>query len=267
VLSKTRSLACATLCCWLGACGTLPNGGKWGASATLMPGMGRVGRAANHNVKQPSTWAPLLAAALLYAGGADEQISDWAVDNTPVFGSTENAEHASDVLRDALVVAAIGSALATPSGDEPGEWIGAKTKGLLVEVLALEATTWTTSAIKSASGRIRPNRANDRSFPSGHTSRAAAAARLTERNLSTMDLRPSTDRVADVLLVGGVAGTAWARVEAGVHYPSDVLAGAALGSFIVAFVHDSFLGLPLDYANLQHDRKHASTTLTIGLRF
>jgi hypothetical protein len=38
-------------------------------------------------------------------------------------------------------------------------------------------------------------------------------------------------------------GTAWARVEAKKHFPSDVLAGAALGSFISAFVHDAFLGL------------------------
>lgn len=28
------------------------------------------------------------------------------------------------------------------------------------------------------------------------------------------------------------AGTAWARVEGGVHYPSDVLAGMALGHFV-----------------------------------
>lgn len=267
MLKKLRRLAFAAICCWLGACGTLPSGGKWGASATLTPGMDRLGRAANHNLKQPSTWGSLLAAALIYVGGVDEQISDWAVENTPVFGSTDNAEHASDVLRDALVVATFGTAVATPSGDQPGEWIVAKTKGLLVEAAALHATTLTTDAIKSASGRSRPNGANDRSFPSGHTSRAAAAARLAERNLSVMDLRPSTDQVANVLLVGGVAGTAWARVEAGVHYPSDVLAGAALGSFVAAFVHDSFLGLPLEYANLQHDRRHASTTFTVGWRF
>jgi len=40
------------------------------------------------------------------------------------------------------------------------------------------------------------------------------------------------------------SGTAWARVEAGVHYPSDVLAGAALGNFLTAFIHDAFLNLP-----------------------
>ncbi len=41
-------------------------------------------------------------------------------------------------------------------------------------------------------------------------------------------------------------GVAWARVEGERHYPSDVLAGAALGHFISAFIHDAFIGLPED---------------------
>jgi membrane-associated phospholipid phosphatase len=42
------------------------------------------------------------------------------------------------------------------------------------------------------------------------------------------------------------SGVAWARVEARVHYPSDVLFGAALGHFLAAFIHDAFLNLPDD---------------------
>jgi len=44
--------------------------------------------------------------------------------------------------------------------------------------------------------------------------------------------------------------TAWARVEAGKHYPSDVLAGAALAHFVTVFIHDAFLGLPNDEGHL-----------------
>ena len=41
-----------------------------------------------------------------------------------------------------------------------------------------------------------------------------------------------------------VAGlTAWARLEAEKHYPTDVLVGAALGHFISAVIHDSMMGL------------------------
>ena len=39
------------------------------------------------------------------------------------------------------------------------------------------------------------------------------------------------------------AGAAWARVEGNVHYPSDVLAGMALGHFVAALINDAFMGL------------------------
>jgi len=48
--------------------------------------------------------------------------------------------------------------------------------------------------------------------------------------------------VLDAGFISFGAGTSWARVEAGMHYPSDVLAGAALGHFIAAVVNDAFLG-------------------------
>ena len=39
-----------------------------------------------------------------------------------------------------------------------------------------------------------------------------------------------------------IFGTAWARVEAGEHYPSDVLFGMALGNFFARFATGAFLG-------------------------
>ncbi len=37
-------------------------------------------------------------------------------------------------------------------------------------------------------------------------------------------------------------GTAWARIEAGAHYPSDTLFGMALGNFFANFFKDAFMG-------------------------
>ncbi len=48
-------------------------------------------------------------------------------------------------------------------------------------------------------------------------------------------------QIGNILLATGVG---WARVEAGKHFPSDVLAGAALGHFLSVFFHDAFMGLP-----------------------
>ena len=39
-------------------------------------------------------------------------------------------------------------------------------------------------------------------------------------------------------------GTAWARVEAGKHYPSDVLASAALANFVAGFIQRAFISSP-----------------------
>jgi hypothetical protein len=62
----------------------------------------------------------------------------------------------------------------------------------------------------------------------------------TERNLEAISL-PNEARLP--IQVGNIVVstfTAWARVEAQKHYPSDVLAGAALGYFLTAFIHDAF---------------------------
>ncbi len=69
---------------------------------------------------------------------------------------------------------------------------------------------------------------------------------LSNRNLDSIELPQEVRiplKVVNILLGSTVA---WGRVEAQAHYPSDVLAGAALGNFLSATVHDSFLNLPKD---------------------
>jgi hypothetical protein len=41
-------------------------------------------------------------------------------------------------------------------------------------------------------------------------------------------------------------GVGWARVEAGVHYPSVSLVGMALGNLLASFIHDALMNLPQD---------------------
>ena len=60
------------------------------------------------------------------------------------------------------------------------------------------------------------------------------------------------------------AGTAWARVEGGVHYPSDVLFGAALGNFVAVFVHDAFL--PAD-SNVRFDATLSGDEISFSVAF
>jgi len=173
----------------------------------------------------------------------DRRTSDWAREHTPVFGSQHNAEKWSDDLRTASVVAHYATIVATPSGDEFGEWLANKAKGTLVDVAAVAATTAITGSLKQAAGRTRPNGEDDESFPSGHTSSAAVHTRLASRNLRSIDMPAGVRSTLDVGLYALTIGTSWSRIEAGWHFPADTMFGMALGNFMASFVNDAFLGL------------------------
>lgn len=245
-MSWAMSSRLALVCCalLLSACSTLPDGRGWGEGATLVPGWQRVQSSAVNAARDPWTWAPLLGAAVFQIDDFDRRTSDWAREHTPVFGSQRSAEDWSDDLRSASSVAHYLTILATPSGDEPGEWLLNKTKGTLVDAAAVAATGEITNAMKRGFGRERPNGDDSESFPSGHTSSSAVHTRLASRNLQSIEMSDGTRTALDVGLHALTIGTSWARIEAGWHYPSDTLFSMALGNFLAAFINDAFMGLP-----------------------
>ena len=226
----------------LAGCGTLPEGRLWGQDATLRPGWQRVEQAAARAALSPATWAPLAGAAVFWAGDLDDNVSDWAAGHTPVFGSRNGAEHASDYLLGATAAAYAVTAAATPGGDQPGDWLQAKVRGGAVGGAAVLAAGGSTLLLKSLVGRTRPDESDSESFPSLHSTGAAVFATLASRNLEYLPLSAGQRTTARFGLAALTAGTAWARVEAEQHYPSDVLVGAALGHFFGAFISDAFLG-------------------------
>lgn len=227
-------------------CGTLENGRGWGQDAFFPIVPERISGAAYDAFFNPQTLIPLAGAAVFAIDDFDERVSDWAVKHNPVFGSTVDAIDASDSLKDILQVEAIVTALATPSGDDPEQWAFSKLRGIGVELLAMGVTHSATSRLKDATNRTRPSKSDDRSFPSSHTSSAFSYMTVANRNLDSINMprmfKPAL-KVGNTLLAASVA---WARVEGQQHYPSDVLAGAALGHFLTAFIHDAFLNLPED---------------------
>jgi hypothetical protein len=227
-------------------CGTLTNGRGWGQDAFYPIDSDRISRAARNALFNPNTLVPLASALVFGIDDFDERVSDWAVKHNPVFGSTDDARDASDYLRATLRVEAVVTALATPSGDVPEQWMVSKAKGLGVELAAIGATSSTTDWVKEATDRTRPDERSDNSFPSGHASGAFSYMTLANRNIDLIDMPQSLKpplKIGNYLLASGVA---WARVEGQRHYPSDVLAGAALGHFMTAFIHDAFMNLPGD---------------------
>lgn len=227
----------------LAGCGTLPDGRLWGQDATLVPGWAQVRESAVGAARDPWVWGPLVGAAVFQIDDWDRRVSDWARDDTPIFGSTEDARQWSDDLREASEWANYLTIVATPGGSDAGDWMIAKARGVLVQASAASATNFLTGELKATFDRERPNGADRESMPSGHTSESAVHTRLASRNLASIEMDPGTRRALDAGLVALTFGTSWARIEAGWHYPSDTLVGMALGNFIAAFVNDAFLGL------------------------
>lgn len=88
------------------------------------------------------------------------------------------------------------------------------------------ASYLTTTVLKSAIARTRPGHGTH-SFPSGHSAMAFTGATLMESNLGPSGGLPA---------YGLAAFTAFERVESGRHYPSDVLAGAAIGTLSAGII-------------------------------
>ena len=227
----------------LSGCSSLPTGRGWGEDATLSPGWERVRTSAVTAARDPWVWGPLLGAAAFQIDGWDRRTSDWAREHTPIFGSQNSAEDWSDDLRSASTVAQRITLLVTPSGDDAGDWFVAKAKGVAVQFAAISAASAVTGQVKVSTRRERPNGAGNRSFPSGHASKSAVHTRLATENLQSINMQSGARRALGVGFTALTLGTSWARVEAGVHYPSDTLVGMALGNYIAAFVNDAFLGL------------------------
>ncbi len=245
IASRSRPFLFVLLAALCG-CGTLPNGREWGQDAMApLPTLERIGRSALHAATDPLTWAPAVGAALLQIRDSDRRVSEWALKRTPVFGSEGRAESAGAWLLTATLAEAAASTVATPGGDDLSTWCEYKLRGLEVEGVGLAVAYGIAELGKRTLRRQRPNFLDRLSFPSGHSVGAFYAATVTSKNLDSIGM-PAALRLG--LQAGAYAtalGTAWARVEAGKHFPADVLVGAAIGHFVAAFIHDAFLGLPL----------------------
>ena len=227
----------------MAGCGTLSNGRGWGQDAIYPVELKRIPRAVLNALIDPQTFIPAAGALAFGLSKWDKKASHWATTHTPIFGSTSNASHDALYLEVPLYTEVFITALATPSGDDSKDWVYSKLKGMVVEGAAELVTAGATSLLKDATGRTRPNGGN-KSFPSGEASAAFSSVALSNRNLDSVEIPQEVKIPLKVINIVLGSGVAWARVEAQAHYPSDVLAGAALGNFLSATVHDSFLNLP-----------------------
>ncbi len=158
----------------------------------------------------------------------------------------------SDRYRDALIVSSV--ALLFVPELARGRLTGAATVGvMLAESYFL--LSGTTHAVKGLVGRRRPYLYNASmspqerlgvtdpddndavlSFFSGHSAAAFTLATLTSQVFTDVHGRSTLSTLVWATSLSAAALTAYARVRAGMHYPSDVLAGAVVGGAIGVLV-------------------------------
>jgi membrane-associated phospholipid phosphatase len=210
-----------------------------GCNGPLDPGItwSDVGRSAGESITSPLVWGPAAGALVFQIDDWDHEASDWAVKHTPVFGSPDDARDASDTLQDVSIGLGIGLSVLAPEPGGRDELLARKAWRLGLGAAALGATSVVTDELKDVTGRERPDESSDRSFPSAHASSSAVSSTLGLGALDQYDLPPAADITGRVVLVGLPYATGWARVEGERHYPSDVLAGIAIGNFFGMWVN------------------------------
>ena len=198
---------------------------------------GRWKDAFKRSIKDPHTWIPAAGAAALVASGSDDAIADWAVRETPLFGSPERARKSSDSLRTAVHAAMGITGLFAHREQSYSRRLGST----LIQFAAASTANNSASVFKRITRRTRPDGSDDLSLPSNHSTAAFAYAGIGNLNLDAVDLPSPLRRTLKIGLVTVAAGSSWGRVEGGVHYPSDVLIGAALGNLVATFINEAFL--------------------------
>jgi membrane-associated phospholipid phosphatase len=198
-------------------------------------GNSSVWRSIVNSASEPAVWSPLLGAAVIAATDQDQEISEWARDETPLFGSQSRANDASDRLRNFLRAEAAATSIL----------VAYRQRGSLAAPLTAVGTSVVTEGftdvIKQGSDRLRPDKTDSLSFPSGHTSSAFAYASLNHGHWRHMGIPATAELWLNAANITTAWGVAWARVEAGRHYATDVLAGSALGSFVARTAQRLFL--------------------------
>lgn len=204
-----------------------------GSCSTVWP-------AARDAAADPFTWLPLVGAGIFSIGDFDEDVSDWARDETPIFGSSTGAVDGSEWIRnilrsEAFLLEAVH--LSVARDQSRAEWLGPPLAALGSGIAGNAAV----HAMKRATDRALPSGENELAFPSGHATYMAisayAAGEVLRRDFSEAPFAPAVNplRLSNGALV---ALGSWARIEAGAHYPSDVFVGASFGHFIGRFAHE-----------------------------
>ena len=223
------------------ACHSPHGAGTWNARINWEPTGAQLKSAAYSAVTDPWTWVPAAGFVLLSFDDHDENLAELITENRVFFGSRSNArEWAEDLVTASRVVATTAS-LAPAAGDDVGDWLTSKLQVLVVQFSAQGATAGLSSDLNTWTRRPRPDGSDRKSFPSQDVAASSFGAAWARGTLPLWGLDRSAHDWTSIGLGALPFATAMANIEGEQHYPTDVLAGAALGNFLTRLIQDMFL--------------------------
>jgi hypothetical protein len=174
-----------------------------------------------------------------------------------VYESSHQAVLDSDRQRESLDRLWMVSLLTTDSG--PDEVLSNKLSGAITQIAIVNASIATTNGLKSVVRRAGPGEEmradNYQGFPSNHSVPPFTQAALIRRNLHYTPVNKFARYSLVTASYAMASASAYGRVEGGLHFFSDQLAGAALGNFLGLLMYDTFF----------EDNKSWGMTLTPSL--
>jgi membrane-associated phospholipid phosphatase len=181
-------------------------------------------------LSDPLIYSPLVAALALSFTDFDGEFSDYASEETPLFGSIKGAKDYSDNVTFKLLPLYAGLSqyfsLKSKGGGTFYQYVSFITPAL--------ATYLFNDFLKDRTGRLRPDSSNFESFPSSHTAIASSLTGVINFNFQDNEKYSLGVSLFNEIIVASVA---LARLEAKKHHLTDTLVGYSIGKFFAHMLH------------------------------
>lgn len=240
----------------------------WGSNTTFVPGWEHIKRSAKQSFLDTETWVPLAVAGVFGFTNLDRKVSDYAFQDAPIYGDPGNALEKSDDYFDASRYALFISSFSTAGADTVSDSVRFKSRALAAQSIAIGLNNLSTATLKVAAKRVSPLEHDSESLTSRHASGAFLNSRLTRINMRYITTSRPWQTTTDITMFGVASLTAWGRVEGGLHYPSDVMIGAAMGNFFAHFVNLAFVNPDIqNNVTVQFSKNHKQSLFAIKYQF
>jgi len=188
--------------------------------------------AAYNAVTDPMTWAPVVAGATL-------DVTTWDDDLTDSIYKEDEADRIFTE-KDADDLRTLSTAITYTTAAFVDENLTTKTKRFVVQTAALYAGRATVTQMNKYE-HTSPSGTYDEALGSNHAVTPFASAALTRRNLDGINMPTEAKYSVNTLSYAAATGSAYERVESGLHSVSDQMYSIAAGNFIALFINDAFM--------------------------